>query len=125
MRLWLLCCACVLASVTLSAEGAGVRRALGDDSPTDTSQLRPFASKDQARQWRTIANRPWYPKGGVCLPNMFCACSQPRDIDGTCPGNLSCQSATSTVYCVYLCYDPMACMSKTAAECTDSEPCNP
>jgi hypothetical protein len=99
--------------------------AAGASESIESRSARPFASKDQSRKWRVEANRPYYPKGGVCLSNMYCACSQPRDIDGTCPGTTTCASTTAGTYCVYLCNDPMYCMSMTAEECNESQPCNP
>ena len=85
MRLF--ACAFVLTCVTFSA-AAGAQRTSADEPASEPVQLRPFASKDQARRWRATAN-PRYPKGGVCLQNMACACSEPRDVEGACHGTTS------------------------------------
>jgi hypothetical protein len=109
---------------SMSAAAQPVVRSAADDAVVQQMPPRPFASSDQSRR-QVTTNKPWIPRGGVCVLNSRCVCSEPRDIDGGCPGSEWCASTTDGVNCMYLCEEPWLCLTMTNEECANKEPCNP
>ena len=73
---------------------------------------------------RRMVGDAYVPKGGSCLKNMECHCSEPIVVNGYCPTGITRCVAEQGSYCRYLCESLSECDAITAEECEQSNPCN-
>ncbi len=97
-----------------------------NEGPLEDEYVRPFVSRHQDRRvvkaWIPTTN-PYQPKGGQCLPNSWCRCSE-VEVNGYCGNGWWTCSAKEGFNCRYLCDFPNDRSIPTDEECQQSSPCN-